>query len=49
MQKRPAQVITGSGYEIRSRETFGWEPTENILKKGELTMTFKAIQDELPG
>ena len=52
MQKRAARVITGSGYEIRSREIFerlGWEPIENILKKREIIMTFKAIQDELPG
>ncbi len=52
MQKRAARVITGAGYEIRSREIFerlGWEPIENILKKREIIMTFKAIQDELPG
>ena len=49
MQKRAAQVITGSGYEIRSRETFGWKPIENILKKRKLTMTFKAIRDKQPG
>ena len=45
-------MITGSGYEIRSREIFerlGWEPIENILKKREIIMTFKAIQDEPPG
>ena len=52
MQKRAARVITGSNYEIRSREIFeslGWEPIEKILKKREITMTFKAIQDKLPG
>ncbi len=44
MQKRAARVITGSGYEIRSREIFerlGLEPIENILKKREIVMTFK--------
>ena len=52
MQKRAARVITGSNYEIRSGEIFeslGWEPIENILKKREITMTFKAMQDKLPG
>ena len=46
VQKRAARVITGSGYEIKSREIFeclGWEPIQNILKKREITMTFKAI------
>ena len=35
MQERAARVITGSGYEIRSREIFeclGWEPIQIILK-----------------
>ena len=30
-------------------ENLGWEPVENMLKKREITMTFKAIQDKLPG
>ena len=37
---------------MSSREIFerlGWEPIENILNKREIIMTFKAIQDELPG
>jgi hypothetical protein len=37
--------------QARSREIFerlGWEPIEKILKKREITMTFQAIQDELP-
>ena len=45
-------MITGSNYEIRSREifkSFGWELIENILKKRENTMIFKAIHDKLPG
>ena len=45
-------MISGSNYEIRSREIFeslGLEPIENILKKREITMQFKAIQDKLPG
>ena len=45
MQKRSARVITGSSYEIIF-ERLGWEPIENILKKREITMTFKAIKDE---
>ena len=46
MQKRPAREITVSSYEKRYREIFerlGWEPIENILKKREITMTFKAV------
>ena len=45
-------MITRSGYGIRSREIFeflGGEPIESILNKRKIKMTFKAIQDELPG
>jgi hypothetical protein len=52
MQKRAARVITGSSYEIRSMDIFarlGWEPIENIFRKREIIMTFKAIQNKLPG
>ena len=46
MQKRAAREITVSSYEKRYREIFerlSWEPIENILKKREITMTFKAV------
>jgi hypothetical protein len=39
LQKRAARVITGSSYDIRSKEIFAhleWEPIENILKKREI-------------
>jgi hypothetical protein len=52
MQKRAARVITGSSYQIRSKDIFarlGWEPIENIFRKREIIMTFKAIQNKLPG
>lgn len=51
LQKRAARVITGASYDIRSKEIFAllkWEPIENILKKREITMTFKALKKQLP-
>ena len=30
-------------------ESLGWEQVKNILKKREITLTFKALQDKLPG
>ena len=51
MQKRAARAITGSNYEIRSKEIFeklGWEPIENMYKKRDINMTFRALRGELP-
>ena len=51
LQKRAARVITGSSYDIRSKEIFAhleWEPIENILKKREISMTFKSLTRQLP-
>ena len=51
LQKRAARVITGSSYDVRSKEIFadlGWAPIENILKKREVNITFKALQGQLP-
>jgi hypothetical protein len=51
LQKRAARVITGLSYETRSTEIFeklGWESIENILKKREHIMTFKALRGETP-
>ena len=47
MQKRAARTITGSNYDIRSKTIFwnlGWSPIENIFKRRELLITFKAIR-----
>jgi hypothetical protein len=51
MQKRAARIITGSTYEVRSKDKFNilhWEPIETTLKKREMIMTFKALQRQLP-
>ena len=51
MQKRAARIITGSTYEVRSKDIFNilhWEPIETTLKKREMIMTFKALQGQLP-
>ena len=51
LQKRAARIITGSSYDIRTKEIFDhleWEPKENILKKREISMTFKALKRQLP-
>jgi hypothetical protein len=51
MQKRAARIITGSTYEVRSKDIFNilhWEPIETTLKKREMIMTFKALQSQLP-
>ena len=51
LQKRAARIITGSSYDIRTKEIFDdleWEPIENILKKREITMTFKTLKRQLP-
>lgn len=51
MQKRAARIITGSNYEVRSRDVFeslDWEPIEQILKKREIITTFKALKREFP-
>ena len=46
------EVISNHGMIFRPTEIFEqfcWEPIENTLKKREIIMTFKTIQDELPG
>ena len=51
LQKRAARIITGSSYDIRTKEIFDnleWEPIENILKKREISMTFTALKRQLP-
>jgi hypothetical protein len=51
MQKGAARIITGSTYEVRSKDIFNilhWEPIETTLKKREVIMTFKALQGQLP-
>ena len=51
MQKRADRIITGSTYEVRSKDIFNilhWEPIETTLKKREMIMTFKALQGQLP-
>jgi hypothetical protein len=49
MQKRAARIITGSTYEVRSKDIFNiWEAIETTLKKREMIMTFKALQGQLP-
>ena len=51
MQKRAARIITGSTYEVRSKDIFNilhWEPIETTLKKREMIMIFKALQGQLP-
>ena len=45
MQKRAARIITGSTYEVRSKDIFNilhWEPIKTTLKKREMITTFKA-------
>jgi hypothetical protein len=47
MQKRAARIITGSTYEVKSKDIFNilhWEPIETTLKKREMITTFKALQ-----
>ena len=51
LQKTADRIITGSSYDIRTKEIFDhleWEPIENILKKREISMTFKALKRQLP-
>lgn len=46
-----AQYITGSNYDVRSKEILerlGWEPIDTILKQHEIIMTFKALKGVLP-
>ena len=45
------RVITGQSYDIRSTqilESLNWMPIEDILKKREIIMTFKALTNRLP-
>ena len=44
LRKRASQVITSSGYETRSVETFkklNWEPISNTVEQREQVMTYK--------
>ena len=46
LQKRASRVITSSGYETRSAETFkklNWEPISSTVEQREQVMTYKAI------
>ena len=45
LQRRAARVITGQSYEVRSAqilESLNWIPIEDMLRKRETVMTFKA-------
>ncbi len=51
LQKRAARIITGSNYETRSKiifQSLGWNSIDNILKKREFLITFKAIRGIAP-
>ena len=51
LQKRAARIITGLNYETRSKiilQSLGWNPIDNILKKREFLITFKAIRGIAP-
>ena len=51
LQKRPARVITDSGFDKRSSEIFEmlkWTKTQSILKKPESIMTFKSLKGMAP-
>ena len=51
LQRRSARVITGQSYDVRSTqilESLKWMPIEDILKKREIIMTFKALTNRLP-
>ncbi len=51
LQRRAARVITGQSYDVRSTqilESLNWMPIEDILKKIEIIMTFKALTNRLP-
>ena len=51
LQRRAARVITGQSYDVRSTqilESLNWMPIEDILKKREIIMTFKALTNRLP-
>ena len=51
LQKRASRVITSSGYESRSAETFkklNWEPISNTVEQREQVMTYKAIHGLAP-
>ena len=51
LQKRASRVITSSGYESRSAETFkklNWEPISNTVEQREQVMTYKAIHELAP-
>jgi hypothetical protein len=49
LQRRAARVITGQSYDVRSiLESLNWMPIEDILKKREIIMMFKALTNRLP-
>ena len=51
LQKRAARVITGDTYDVRSTQilnNLNWLPIEELLKKREVIMTFKALTGRLP-
>ena len=51
LQKRVACVITGDTYDVRSTQilnNLNWLPIEELLKKREVIMTFKALTGRLP-
>ena len=51
LQKRAARIITGSNYETRSKiifQSLGWNSIDNILKKREFLITFKANRGIAP-
>ena len=51
LQRRAARVITGQSYEVRSAqilESLNWIPIEDMLRKRETVMTFKALTNRLP-
>ena len=51
LQKRAARILANSDYSVRSSQIFqkfSWKPIDLILKKRDLFMTFKVINDMLP-
>jgi hypothetical protein len=51
LQKRAARVITGDTYDVRSTQilnNLSWLLIEELLKKREVIMTFKALTGRLP-
>ena len=51
LQKRASRVVTSSGYETRSAETFkklNWEPISNTIEQREQVMTYKSIHGLAP-